>query len=320
MAEAADNSRPQIWIELDGQFAQQNSNAAVFGAPFLVSSPFDGGSELDLEKPRSTIWDKGGKITFQSEGSDWALSLGVRYGKISRSETHEGHPTTAGMTKYSGKEYVAYQLLSAQNSEKHFILDFQAGKDVGLGKIGAGGTSVVSAGVRIAQFSSRSHVDIRSQPTNVTNYSNTVNKFHASFAEMRRFNGIGPSLSWDASAAVAGNMPDGEISIDWGVNGAILFGRQKTTSQHQISQRTVNYRHNNIVYLTSNAPVRNKTVTVPNLGGFAGISWRYAKAKVSMGYRADFFFGAIDGGIDTRKTYDRNFYGPYASISIGLGG
>ncbi|HVP85004.1 MAG TPA: hypothetical protein VMS78_09800 [Rhizomicrobium sp.] len=43
-------------------------------------------------------------------------------------------------------------------------------------------------------------------------------------------------------------------------------------------------------------------------------------AKVSLGYRADFFFGAMDGGIDTRESYNRNFYGPYASISIGLGG
>jgi hypothetical protein len=37
-----------------------------------------------------------------------------------------------------------------------------------------------------------------------------------------------------------------------------------------------------------------------------------------LGYRADFFFGAIDGGVDTRKTADRNFYGPYLGIGIGL--
>jgi hypothetical protein len=61
-------------------------------------------------------------------------------------------------------------------------------------------------------------------------------------------------------------------------------------------------------------------VTVPNIGGFAGLSFRYNVAKISFGYRADFFFGAMDGGIDTRKNYDRNFYGPFASVSIGLGG
>jgi hypothetical protein len=319
ISEAADNTSPQIWIELDGQFAQQNNNVVVFGAPFLASSPFNGGAQLDLEKPQPTIWDKGAKLTFQPEGSDWVLSLGARYGRIARSETREGHPTTAGMTKYSGKNYVAYRLFSAQSGESHIILDFQAGKDVGLGKFGSNGTSVISAGVRIAQFNSHSHVDIKSQPTNVTNYSNTVNKFHASFAEMRRFTGIGPSLSWDASSAIAGNAPDGEISIDWGVNGAVLFGRQRTAAQHQTSERSVNYRHNDIVYQTPNAPIRSKNVTVPNLGGFAAVAWRYADAKVSLGYRADMFFGAIDGGIDAAKKENRGFYGPFASVSVGIG-
>ncbi len=42
-------------------------------------------------------------------------------------------------------------------------------------------------------------------------------------------------------------------------------------------------------------------------------------AKISLGYKADFFFGAIDGGIDARKNENRAFFGPYASISIGLG-
>jgi hypothetical protein len=63
---------------------------------------------------------------------------------------------------------------------------------------------------------------------------------------------------------------------------------------------------------------RSRNVTVPNIGGFAGLSFKYPNAKVSLGYRADFFFGAIDGGIDARKTYDRSFYGPYATVSIGL--
>jgi hypothetical protein len=63
---------------------------------------------------------------------------------------------------------------------------------------------------------------------------------------------------------------------------------------------------------------RSHAVAIPNVGGFAGISLKFPNAKVSLGYRGDFFFGAMDGGIDVRKTYDRNFYGPYATISIGL--
>jgi hypothetical protein len=65
---------------------------------------------------------------------------------------------------------------------------------------------------------------------------------------------------------------------------------------------------------------RSRAVTIPNVGGFAGFSVKFPNAKVSLGYRADLFFGAIDGGIDARKTYDRAFYGPFASFSVGLGG
>jgi hypothetical protein len=59
---------------------------------------------------------------------------------------------------------------------------------------------------------------------------------------------------------------------------------------------------------------------VPNLGGFAGMSLKFPNAKVSLGNRADFFFGAMDAGIDTRHTDDMNFHGPFAKISVGLGG
>ena len=83
--------------------------------------------------------------------------------------------------------------------------------------------------------------------------------------------------------------------------------------------------NNAVPHTVSGFPVtidhtRSRSITVPNIGGFAGLSYRYDSAKLSFGYRADFFFGAMDGGIDTRKTYDRNFYGPYATLSIGLGG
>lgn len=57
----------------------------------------------------------------------------------------------------------------------------------------------------------------------------------------------------------------------------------------------------------------NRVVTVPNLGGFAGISYCYANAKISLGYRADFFFGAID----KRHSETLNIGGPFATISFG---
>jgi hypothetical protein len=315
---AADNDRPPLWIEVDGQFSQQQTGQEAFLPPFMLASPFNGASQTEMEQGPPKIWDRGAKISFQPDGSDWILSLGIRYGKSNRNEVRDGHPTTANFTKYSGKHYTAYQNFAAQSSEGHTILDFQVGKDVGLGRFGSDGSSVISAGIRIAQFNARSHVVVKSQPTN-TNAYNPYNKFYASFADKRKFSGIGPSLSWDASANLTGNLSVGSITVDWGVNGAVLFGRQSMAAQHQTSVQHWNYFHRTAGYHYSASPSRRKSVTVPNLGGFAGVSWRYADAKISFGYRADMFFGAIDGGIDARKSEDRGFYGPFAGISVGVG-
>lgn len=316
LARAEDATRPQIWIELNGQFAQENDGLEVYDPAFLVASPFDASAHTDLEKGPPKIWDKGAKIAYQPDGSDWVLSLGVRYGKSARSETinnQTAHPSHSGFAVFD-----AYQIFKAQSAEGHTIVDFQAGRDVGLGRFGSDGRSVFSAGIRIAQFNSRGAVEIQSQPTNV-NGSGYYHIFRANFDAKRRFSGIGPSISWDASADIAGNSSSGAIALDWGVNAALLFGRQRMKTHHET---TDNYKHY-FYYLSVNhipgGTARSKNVTVPNLGGFAGVSWRTSNAKVTLGYRADMFFGAIDGGIDAAKKENRGFYGPYASISIGIG-
>ncbi|HUJ02736.1 MAG TPA: hypothetical protein VLW75_03795 [Rhizomicrobium sp.] len=117
--------------------------------------------------------------------------------------------------------------------------------------------------------------------------------------------------------------------VDWGLNASFLFGRQKTRTHHQTTARyfSANGRLGTrpvVSHTVSRFPAtpdhtRSRNVAVPNLGGFAGISYNYSNAKLSFGYRADWFFNAIDGGIDAAKKEDRGFYGPYASISIGLG-
>jgi hypothetical protein len=137
-------------------------------------------------------------------------------------------------------------------------------------------------------------------------------------------------LSWSGSSPLAGNADTAELAFDWGVNGAVLFGRQKSRTSHetigndgyitfnvgagQQPRRVVQY-HRNPPPIT-----RSRSVAVPNLGGFAGMSLKFPNAKVSLGYRADFFFGAMDAGIDARHTGDMAFHGPFAKVSVGLGG
>jgi hypothetical protein len=97
--------------------------------------------------------------------------------------------------------------------------------------------------------------------------------------------------------------------------------------QHQTTGR---FHHGSFSTHTLTRPVtfhptpidktRSRNVTAPNIGGSVGVSWKLQNFKMSFGYRADFFFNAIDGGIDSYKSENRIFYGPFASFSVGLGG
>lgn len=314
--QASEKEHPMVWIELGAQFANQSADEESFIPPFVQASPFDGAIPLARKRPPSG-WFESGKISFEPVDSDWTFSLGVRYGKNSR------QGVTYQKTRH-GSYYLhtAYQNSRSATSEKHLIVDFQAGKDVGLGRFGAHGASMLSVGVRYAKFDSHSSMNIKSV-TQLVPSSYYI--FNGSFAAQRKFIGVGPSLSWDASANLTGNPEAGSLTFDWGVNGAVLFGRQKVDGQYQKTQL---FQPSNAyfqlpkttVYRTVQPLSRSKSATVPNLGGFAALSLRYPNAKVSLGYRVDYFFGALDGGIDQHKAYDRGFYGPFASIGIGLGG
>ncbi|HEV2560555.1 MAG TPA: hypothetical protein VGT78_00305 [Rhizomicrobium sp.] len=251
--------------------------------------------------------------------------------------------------------HAKFEDVRSKQSETHAVLDFQASRDVGLGLFGNNGSSSLGFGVRFAQFTSKMNVNIKaapdvhylSTPINTTaarqfwRYSQVVH-FHGYVAQLnieRSFRGVGPSLAWKGSAALLGNPDVSEITFDWGASAAVLFGRQKVQGHHQTTARR--YSGHNWTEAASvqghglkpgnfNAHITNQTydatdpnrahsVIVPNVGAMAGLSFRYADAKISFGYRADFFFGAMDGGIDTRKTENRGFFGPFASISFGLG-
>ncbi len=182
--------------------------------------------------------------------------------------------------------------------------------------------------MRYAQFTAKANTVFRSLPDQYLpkKFLSFHIHHHSYYARQdisHSFRGVGPSIAWTGSAPLAGNADTSELSFDWGANAAVLFGRQKVSGAHRstgifysgVYNATAHSQYHN------NVPVRRShSVVVPNVGGLAGLSFRRGNAKVSFGYRADFFFGAMDGGVDTRKTYDRDFYGPFASVSVGLGG
>ncbi|HEV2562228.1 MAG TPA: hypothetical protein VGT78_08800 [Rhizomicrobium sp.] len=357
-AEAAgtDADRPLIWIELGGQAENISGQGEVFAPDFLAknsTSPVLGHiTPLQAQKPPKFSFGEEGKISFEPEDSNWIFSASVRIGRSGNSQEvdhqtngfhyfkyHNGHPTgptdnIRGTSDFSDT--------NVRHKETHAILDFSAGKDLGLGMFGKHSSSEINIGVRFAQFASRSTFDVRARPDLHVKYatnstflpSNTVltvpllyfHTYHATAQASRSFRGVGPSLSWNASAPFLGDLEDGEATLDWGVNASVLFGKQKARVQHHESghykskfQQFQGIGTGVQTYSKSGGHSAARSVMVPNVGGFAGLSYRYADAKMSLGYRADFFLGAIDGGIDASRKETLGFKGPFASISIGLG-
>jgi hypothetical protein len=344
-ARADDNAdKPVVWVELGGQFERLDSPETIFAPPF-----FDHASSADLaimtgaEKQPTFSIGGDGKISFTPEGTNWVFSASVRYGRANAAK--HLHHETGGLPQelftIGGNPFVSYKPAfrvfgdgQVIDNETHFIMDFQAGKDIGLGLFGSGSSSVISAGVRFAQFTSKANVTLHARPRDhVTTkykpgayrvYTIARHTYSGVFQAARNTHAIGPSLSWDASLPVAGSDNGMAITLDWGANAAVLFGRQRAKVHHQTSGTYIKgIVSGNLISSYKHGPYepdRARTVTIPNVGGFAGLTFKYADAKLALGYRADFFFGAIDGGIDTAKKENVGFYGPFATISVGIGG
>ena len=334
-AKAGDTDRPTVWIELGGQMEQVAGALPPFSAPFMDVTPTPGPYRNHIfqngQKPPDHAFGFEGKVSFQPEDSDWIYSAAVRFGRSHTDRQLHNQTPLVGIRPHVGNYAAPYADITSSFKDSHAVLDFSVGKDVGLGVFGREGHSTFSAGVRIAQFSTSERVDAYARPTVIPQYV-FANVIFPSFTDyamngqaQRSFRGVGPSISWDASATLVGNRDAGEITLDWGINGALLFGRQKAVVDHetQASHRPgtyYGYYYVETLYDVPHRVARSRKVTIPNIGGFAGISVKYPNAKVSLGYRADFFFGAVDAGIDERRTKDLGFQGPFASISIGLGG
>lgn len=290
------------------------------------------------------------------------VSASVRYGRANKTRTfsnlaYQSVPFAhlyRTIPPYSGNfacckkgfyhESGGYLDETVTNKDAHAIIDFLAGKDVGLGVFGQGGKSTVSAGVRIAQFMASSSVTLHARP-DVIWYNDTLqvygsyytkkfpgiihnnDHFHAFEGDARSkrsFRGVGPTISWNGSVPVLLVNETETLSFDWGANGALLFGRRRASGEHHESGHyhggPCHGSYGNCAYYSNNpAPFdRRKSVIVPNLGGFAGVSVNYLNAKVSFGYRVDEFFGAIDTGWDKEHSNSVGFFGPYANLSIGF--
>jgi hypothetical protein len=320
-AHADNTDRPTVWVELGGAFDQM-SRGSVDWVPPNLTDPISNASPKPFGNAPSMGYDFDGTISLHPNGSDWTFNASLRYGRAQHGPKNT-HDQAYPITSHAGLPSYAFLNATQQSHSTHALIDFTAGKDVGMGLLNSG-LSTIHFGVRAAQLTENATGHFSAFSTAPQKYSGgkIVHKADALFA--RSFTGAGPSVSWDGATPLMGSVNDG-MTFDWGANAAILVGRQKAhVSLHTADTRYAGkYQYPKVPIVLSQstvAPQRDRTVVVPNLGGFAGVSWRLPSGKITMGYRADFFFGAIDGGLATAQRNTTGFYGPFASVSIGLGG
>jgi len=348
---AETGDRPTVWIELGGQLESMQGSEDIYAPPFIVRNldlPVNSVSPTSAQQPPPRAFGGEGKLTFEPANSDWVFTAGVRYGRSNGKKTlHQQTHTqfTAKTFKY-GQAYkygtpgfhhgrftqtvTRFNHSDTSYAETHAVVDFKAGKDVGLGLFGKGGTSVLSAGVRIAQFTRRSDVILRSLPDpyyptkaigQLTSAALGGRHHHSYYAHQwanRSFRGVGPSISWEGSSPFIGHADRGEVTFDWGANAAVLFGRQKVEGGFKTQGQFFYGGNKTTHYLRSTPIARSHSVVVPNVGGMVGVSVKYPNVKFSLGYRADFFFNAMDQGIDARDSKTQGLFGPFASFAVGF--
>jgi len=345
-ARAEEANRPTVWIEGGWHFENVTGGDELFVPP-LNADVIAGGfpSVTEIQNNLGKSYGGQGRLTFQPKGTDWLLSVSGSYGRVHTGKDVHVEKVIAGpeMKKWNNAvpvlnlpftpQYNAIADHKSTNNESHAIIDFQVGKDIGVGLLGRATDSIVSFGAKYAQMSTSSTANAFDEPNptfeqfSYTGFFGLKYKIHTNFNRSTSvverhssFRGIGPSASWSNTTQLFGDVEDGQLAMDWGVNASLLFGRQKAQTHHHSSVKKLFHAAYSTVVNTPVTSTRSRMVTVPNLGGFAGLSYRFTNAKLSAGYRADFFFGAMDRGLDTRKSTTTGFHGPFATISVGLGG
>ena len=298
-AAASDTDRPTVWIELGGQLSRLDDTQEAFSPPIMAVRPSIFSSSTPFEKLPLYGFDESGKISLEPMGTDWVLSASVQYGRSSsyKSVHQQTHPADFIIAKYGvpltnvppvTPWAARFADSNVRNNESHLILDFQAGKEVGLGIFGHEGSTKISAGVRFAQFNSKSNISLKSDPDwhFSTKYFHGARiplyrPYHSNLAHLsaiRSFHGVGPTLSWNGTTPVVGSLESGEVGLDWGVNASVLFGRQRAFVHHQTTSFYHTKHAPHAIRTVVPTPVntthsRAHSVIVPNLGGFAGASW-----------------------------------------------
>jgi outer membrane receptor protein involved in Fe transport len=334
-----------LTVELGGQVQRHD-------APYGEISPTFADSFSDALDPRQIEnrdldWGDGREVTltYAMPNSPWRLSGGYRFGKTNGTDklmaSEPGGKVCNGPQYFCDKYGAVYgddiyfipnNFMSATttNREEHSLIDFAVGRDFGLGSSESAFGSRLKAGVRYAEFESRTRLKLAGVPSWelpdewIFKYPSQHDRYEADLQADREFKGWGPTLSWEASRALLGGQESGRLGLDWSLEAGVLFGKQKTrfTGEESAAYFTGPKYGSQVgdPVVTPAPESRSKTVTVPSFGAALGLSYEIQRIKVGAGYRWERYLDVLDAGYAERQDADRTIDGPYFKLSVGFGG
>jgi outer membrane receptor protein involved in Fe transport len=341
-----------LTVEIGGQVQRHE-------APYSAVTPSFADSFSDALQPsdaqnRDLDWGDGRELRLTyTLPSNWRVGAGVRYGRTNGADTtlvFELGDTGCGSVQYycdlfpdPNGPYARllhfradnYADVVATNREEHTLVDFDIGRDVGLG---LGLESTVRAGLRYAQLESTTRLQMWGVPNwdlpaefALFKYADNTH-YQADLFASREFEGFGPTLSWDAAKQLWG-ADDGHLDLEWSATAGVLFGKQKALFEGEESSAYfsgIYYSQTDVsrqfqqreawVDITDLPAPRSRSVTAPLLDLSLGLAYEAGRVKVGAGYRWERYFDVLDAGYREHEDADRTIDGPYFKLSVGFGG
>jgi hypothetical protein len=269
------------WIE--GGAVNPAGSTPNFGPVTVLGTTMNTG----LGGPRPN-WGFEGAVGFDWQNADmgpWHLSGQFRYGSAQKSQalnksiTGVVSTTTVFAASVSGNSKI---------KDDHWLVDFNVGRDFGLGN-----NAQWTLGVRVADL--RSTLNLNGKfAVAAAGVSTTAGVFNAQAKST--FLGAGPRLG------VVGETPlGGGWSFDWLAGAAVLFGERQV--QRTAADTTATGSVGSITSTNSD------NAAVFNLDAQAGISyWVNPNVKITASYRFDGYFNAIREFDASGNLVDANRY------------
>jgi hypothetical protein len=277
------------WIE--GGAMNAGEDPQSFGSVTVAGTTRNSG----INGPRAN-WGWEGAVGFDYQAAafaPWHFSGQFRYG--SAQKTRQFSAASAGTV--SGSPFKSSASGNANIKEDHWLVDFNVGRDFGLGN-----DAQWTFGVRVADLRSRLNVNGNFAVT-VPGSTTTHGAFNAQAKS--EFLGAGPRLG------VVGSTPlGGAWSFDWLGGAAVLFGERKLERSAAATTAT-----GSVIGLSFN---NSDNAAVFNLDAQAGLSyWVTPMTKVTASYRFDGYWNAIKtfNSSGSLENADRFYNGPMLRLS-----